>query len=422
MSSQKNPVELGDIDVDVMFIILGRLELTDLISVAETNKKNLMIAQYEYLHRYARKTVKIFETYKNGDLKYRIKDDYLYLYHYDFTLRFLKCFGYLISNLEVEYSQGHSFGPIDITEISKAINLHCGETLVKFTIVNFHRNFFDHMTKPFEKLEELSIRGLFNKLGSHSLTMDSLFPAVRDLSLNYVRVTDTTCIHGTFSQLKHLYVDICRYDDSTRFSESDVERMIERNPQIQKLSLSFSSRELLSFVNRALPNLENLQLYKYSPIENSDDVQPIHFQHVNNFTIESTYLPENISFERLIEIYVVTFRGVFPGGVDGIIKLITDNKHLEKFILHEGYIDDEDLKILTETHLNIEEIFLVFSRTVKDASIIDFVRNNERMQRIHFRRNEPDSLNEVAEILQEELGDVWKITLSEYDIVLEHSN
>lgn len=404
-----------------MFIILGHLELTDLISLAETNNHCLMLAQHEYLHKYASKTVQIVDPYRNGNDKFRYNGDYLYIYHYGFTLNFLKYFGSLISNLEIAYSQGHSFGPVDITEISKAINLHCAETLVKFTIKNFHGNFFDHMTKPFENLEELSIHGLFNKLGSLSLTMDSLFPVVRDLSLKYVRVSDRTCIYEVFSQLKHLYVDICRYDEFTRFSESDVEQMIERNPQIQELSLSFSSRELLSFVSRALPNLENLQLDRYSPIqgsnEGSNDLQPIHFQHVNNYTvIDSTYLPKNISFERLTEIYVRSL----PGEIDDLIELITDNAHLKKFIVQEGYIDDEDLKKLTATYLNIDEISLVFSIVVKDASIVNFVRNNEHMRRIHFKRNICEFLNETAEILQEVLGDIWKITQLEYEIVLEH--
>ncbi|RYF59507.1 MAG: DUF2490 domain-containing protein [Cytophagaceae bacterium] len=54
----------------------------------------------------------------------------------------------------------------------------------------WYANFFDEMTQPFERAENVTIHGRFNKLANSNLTFIELFPAVKRLSLPCTQIFD----------------------------------------------------------------------------------------------------------------------------------------------------------------------------------------------------------------------------------------
>lgn len=62
--------------------------------------------------------------------------------------------------------------------------------------------------------------------------------------------------------------------------------------------------------------------------------------------------------------------------------------------------------------------------TVDDESAINFVRNNENIKKIHFKRDilrdgSANTFSLIVEVLQNEFCDKWNITEHAYDLLLE---
>lgn len=413
----KNKTQLMDLNIDVQLLILEEMDLLDLISVSETNPHFSSLAEDVFRRKNAKKLFKIIDPLFGSFQNLIETNKTIYIRQFSVILRLLKQFGHLISRLVIIYGTTSklAMNVVSINTISEAINLHCSKTLTHFEVFNYHNSFFDSMMKPFEKIEFLLIRGLFNNLGSDTLTFAELFPAMRQLILEYVEVQDTSCIDQKFPHMEKFHIEISRYNNSNRFAENEVLKLLTKNPQIRSLKLSKSSRAFLITVNQILPKLESLELVNYFPFNNESNKRIV-FENVKNFSIEgsSESAPKNFEFKKLNEFHTENLPLLYNKWVE----LVKKSPYLQKLYVEK--VDDENLLKLAKIDSNVTEVQFNLKLDVSDQAIVAFVTKFENTKKIHFIRDKmPDTFDNVAEILKQQSGDKWTIKETHISLLLE---
>lgn len=420
MESTKNRVQLSNLNIDVQYLIFEHLDLTDLISMAQTNEDFSALATDVFRRKFSKKLITIYNpNYLFPHVDFQHMGDTVLIQHFDTILMVLKQFGHTIQKLSVEYTNTN-LKTIEIAKISEFINLYCSDTLIEFKVFSFHREIFEKMSKPFTNVEVVSIRGEFKStLDSGNLRIEELFPAMRDLSLLVVLVQNAYCIHRNFPNLERLDVHIWEHKNKRRFTFDDIEVLLKMNRQIRSLSLSYCTRPFLKTVNQILPNLERLEIENYhNEPYIVDDGLLIEFKNVKNFTnyIGAESVPTNISFSNLLEFYTYAY----PRTCDKWIDLVKKSTTLKRIKVWNALVKNEQLEELSKINLSLDEIYIEINEGVTDETIINFIKANWKTKKIILSRREiPDSFKSVAKFIQENFESKWRITETKSNILLK---
>lgn len=397
-------------------LIIDQLDVPSLISLAETNQHFLILATDVVARKYSKTVIQIISPfYYNIEDHVHVKDDIITIQHFETAIKFIKHFGHLITNIQIMY---HSIFRKSAAKLNRIINDCCSKTLIQIDVHSVQDDFFQDMTKPFEKVKTLSISGHFKDFGSDKLSFGDLFPSIRNLSLKDVQVSDTSIIDREFVHLEHLSMDIFKYDDNRRFTESDVRKIITNNSQIKGLVLAHCTRSVLRLVNELLPNLESLGLIYYTEYSFESHLEIV-FQRLNSFTIEksSHSLPKDVSFNRLKRFHT----DCCPQECNRWIKLVQKSEKLKKLHVNNGLISDAHLLTLASGNLYLNEISFVCNGDVDDETIIRFVESNDNAIKIDISKNMPGLLTTLANIIRKNFANNWTINESEYTISLDKS-
>lgn len=320
--------------------------------------------------------------FKEVNQHHRSEDNIIRVEVVESILKLLKYFGPSISNLNIIYSlsKKSSTDVAVINTLNKNINLQCSETLRQIEIENYHECFFDEMAKPFVRLENVTIRGQFERLGNSIHSFGELFPAMNRLSFVNLKLSDKSSIDRHFPQLIHFSAELRDADDPHRFGEFDVESFLKKNPQICSLELSHFSYGFLRVVNEILPELKSLELMRYNASRDTDDKKFIVFENVSIFTIYSGFgaMPENLHFKSLVE---------FHTDVHSILKdwwhdFVTTNTRLNRLYLEKGCVDNKALETLISTKLNLIQLRFMLCQDVSDKNFTEFVRMNKNILQV----------------------------------------
>lgn len=338
--------------------------------------------------------------------------------HIESGMRLLKFFGHLIEKLRFHYREGYLIG-IDPQELTKYINLYCSDTLKEFSLWNMDAKYeylLSGMTKPFTAVENLRVDGAYKTMASPSLSFAELFPATRQLFFAPNTLFDKESFVQTFPQLEHLIL----ITSQSNLLESDLEKMLMRNPHIQSLTLYYSTPEFLCVVNELLPNITELNLFAYNTkyLPNNRD---IFFKHVTSFELEMSGLPPtNIHFEHLIEFKVDLYKLR-----DDFVKLIEQNPHLEIFHMRGGFIDDIQLRQITALDLKLREVVLHLENTNNDT-IFTFARkmrtNVNKMEFVSNKHTDSQQLRGLDHLMQKEFGDEFNVSQLANGVSLKRRN
>lgn len=407
-----------DLNADVQLLILENLNLSDLLSMAQTNRQMYSLAANVFQRKYSKKMVLAYDPH--ADEHNDINDTYFQ--NFEMISKILKYFGTLISHLEIGYKWKAEYTMnigTKINSIHNLINLHCSETLVHFQIDNFYEVSLDNMTKPFKNVEKFTIRGRLTEMSSSSLTFDKLFPALREMYLPFLRVENKNTLEINLPLLEHISIGTFAYSDPSRFTEASVEHILKKNPQIRSVELSCSDQYFLKIINENVPNLEMLELKHFSPSSVPIDVN---FKNVTTLKIYSTWstkVPENVIFENLVQLHI---EGCFDCINRWAEELLKTNKHLSRLYLDRGCIGSEVFETLKPATLNITEISLTFCARVDNESIIQFLRDNQNLKKITFNQFQSERMDNITHALWQELGDEWKINERMRAILVERRN
>lgn len=157
--------------MDVQISILKHLNIPDLLSVAESDQRLWPLAASAFRQTHSKKIFKILNPYASKFTDDFDGDEIIYIEAAKSILKFLKYFGQSISNLDIIYSLNKENTTIT-SSLNGNINLYCSETLVQIEIQTYNEHFFDEMTRPFTKAQNITIRGRFQQLGNSMHTFD----------------------------------------------------------------------------------------------------------------------------------------------------------------------------------------------------------------------------------------------------------
>lgn len=303
----------------------------------------------------------------------------------------------------------------DPSKINKFVNRYCSETLRQLSVDAFDENLFTGMTKPFEKVEILSVGGEFKTLSSSTLPFVELFPAIRDLHLQNIQIVDHHCIDQKFRHLKSLYVQLCYENETNWFcsKEKHIENLLRKNPQIQTLSLTYCTPRFLDIVNSILPHVTDLTLINYNAKHKEIEEQPdVVFKYVTHFTLFTGLgeVPLSVFFENLKELHIEA------GPTTDWFILAERNRNVEKLFMIGGYVDNEQFTRIVGTDSQLVETTLYISENVWDESIINFMKESKRLRKVTFVSKDTNLFDKDYWI---ELENEWKITKYAFAIMLE---
>lgn len=408
-------MQLQDMIYDAQYLCFVDCGLDDLLSLAETNQHFLRLAQDIFAREHSTKAITFDIKVFNQETAINESRTVICIESYSKILQFLKHFGHLISNLKIKFTQN-----LNQNELQESLITYCVNSLRQLHIViggkmEADLHFFAEITEPFVKVEEFSISGGANELGSKTLSFSELFPAVKRLNLAQLALCDGDSIDAHFPLLEHLS---CATDMNgiVFFTQNDIERCLAKNAQIRslELQLSIASFDALERISQFRTEIESLALIGYRDYLGNE----ITFKNVTKFIVKGTaadsFIPTNVNLPRLTEFHCQFTKW----DVDSVfITFMNQNPSIEKLVITNA-LATADIAALTGVQLNVHEISITV-RNVEDEEIINFVKRKLNIATIRINRE--DELNEnVAETLRDELERDWIIEFLNHEILIKH--
>lgn len=240
---------LTDINIDCLEHIFMQLTIVDFVNIAHTNKQLKLAADLAFARKFGEKTFRfrvdsVFPNHSPED-----GDEWVIVHDLQTSLRLLRCYGHLISKLDLERKLLRSAH----IKVLRYVNRFSYESLIE---ISFHRIFnvaFESaMKKPFQNVQEASFTCC--RFGTINISVKYWFPALRRLHLIRNEFDDPKLIAELMPKLEHL-----TFFGGGRISATDILTVLHRNPQLRSLSLScvYSAR---FYPSKILPKLECLEL------------------------------------------------------------------------------------------------------------------------------------------------------------------
>lgn len=294
--------------------------------------------------------------------------------------------------------------PTIASAISNLISSQCAKNVVHFEIESYHDNFFDEMTQPFERAENVTIRSKYNKVSNTNLTFTEIFPVLKRLSFPFTGIVDINGFIQHLPHLEHLHVRVF----PELFSESEVEKLMIANPQIKSLHLNNIDLIFLETVNKVLPHLESLELENYNTGSDINLNNEICFENVKLLTIHLGFCehPRRTRFPNQIELHADSLE-ILPDLNRGN-DFLKQMKTLKKLYINDRCVDYEQLRTLISAQLNLTEVAMKLCEEVADNHIVEFVENNQQIETFKFTKNNP--MESAVEMIRQLFADLWSVT------------
>lgn len=314
----------------------------------------------------------------------------------------LKHFGTSISKLRVVYrSDEKESNTTLVREANRQINLQCAKSLVEIDIDSYFESFFDEMTHPFERVENVTIYGQFKKLGNSNMTLAEVFPVMKRLVTSKLEIFDKSGIDQEYPHLEHLGVIIHYDDDPLRLTEADFIKILRKNPQIRSLKLHCDNLAILQTVNELLPNLEILEFSSYPSKSDVIIENDIDFKNVKILTLYPAHkVMPDLRFEKLEELH----SDAFPRSRNWGINFARKSKTLQRLYIDQGCLDTIDLERIISANFTLAEISLSLCLSCEAEHIVRFIENNHQIKL--FRMN--SWMKSSVQFIQKNLGNEWK--------------
>lgn len=381
-------MSLIDLNDDVLYLILNHLDINDLVSFAETNEHYFPLAVTVFKHKYSRKIVEIFPRALHS---FHDNGERLYIHDIQLFKKVLQQFGRVISKMKVNYPEmganllkNRDLVASIFDSYSKSISSYCSDSLVHLILIDFNGYFIKQMIRPFKNVEFVEISGDFETLNSSTLRFNEIFPKIKNLSMPATSIGDIDCIDVHFPHLIEVNVDFVNPYGRNIIFERTIDKLLQKNPQLQILKIRQVNVSFLKAAISALPNLKHLRIEKSPLFDDFFDFGPeITFKHLKKlellFVIQ--YFPRNITFEQLEELHVHISAKL---GIGCWIDFMENYTHLKKFRISDGCINNNDLQKFTNVDLRCE-LSIQLCSDVEDENVIRFVVKNPKVIKFHFK-------------------------------------
>lgn len=411
-----------ELNVDCQCLIFEGLQTNDLYALTKTNKYYANFAGQIFGQRLAKANV-IFNTLNRSELGITEKTSHdlrwIKIQNTKVAFDILKRFGRYIRFLKIESSEQKHLerGPNEISEVYNLIQEHCSESLLSFHYkATKDDNFFEHVKRPFKSVQNVLLEYDVIGLGNDRLNFQQIFPALRSLHINMVKIDDASALTHHFPCL--INVIVASLD--AYVNHAIVPELVRKNPQILSITLDNIFENVLRDVATNLVNLEELTLCNI--LEDNLNTN-IHFEQVKIFRVCSPSepsMPANIRFsdEQLEE---------FDANIDShdhkYIDFIERNRNLKKIHLYGHYgLDRNDTERLASANLSVLEMSLYCWIEVDVEILVRLIKNSKQLTRFHIKIDSNERTQEdFTETLRSSLENEWilnmELTQNSIDVV-----
>lgn len=191
--AEEDPViqlTLTDINVDCLECLFMHMTIVDFVNIAHTNKQLKLAADLAFARKFGKKKFRfcVDSVYPNNLPE--VGDEWVIVHDLQTSLRLLRCYGHLISKLELNYRKVLRPAP---SKVFRYVNEFSCDSLTEITLHGIFKFAFEvAMKRPFPNVQQASFTGCH--LGPRMTHFNYWYPALRRLHL----------IHNSFDDAKSI--------------------------------------------------------------------------------------------------------------------------------------------------------------------------------------------------------------------------
>lgn len=388
----------SSIILDCQILILEQLDLSSLLNIAQTNGEFFQLANDVYRHRFGDRALSI----RSSDFNAELDDiliaknfNYIIVTNTEIAVKIIRIFGSIIKSVMLHCS---GMKRSDVEEITKAMNDNCTDSLVRLEILDSSDLVWKSFQSPFKHVEALTLE---SNVQTNEVALNELFPNLSELSLKDVEIFNRSAFRQTFPHLEHLLLVIFEMDG---FVDADVIDMIQKNPQLESLSLENASMKLLKFVNEQLPKLKSFEIVtKYKDSSFSGEGEMIKFENVENVSLKfySDEVPRRIIFPKANKLEMECSSELDDTWIDYL-----KQSHNLSVLTVNCRISNEQIATLAKGMESLTEIHITCAMDVENQTIIKFIESNPKIKIFQLKTFSKTMANE----LMLNVGHKYKVT------------
>lgn len=405
--------KLTDLNDDVMMTVFDFLSMDDIFNLLEAFPVQSFAAIVRdcFRSRYKDHTVRIDEDltkYSGINFKSEFKPNGIDVY-IDRVPDFLRYFGDLFNSLYLRRPS-----KLCIHYINKYASNSFRELFIDDA-----ENALQHFTKPWENVDDLSIRiddhfKMCIMVKSGSLSMAHIFPNIKRLS---VTIRQTAVMNFMFCSFPKLEYFSFRYVGN---SEEQIMEFFKLNPTIKTLRVFKVDKALIINLGRYLPNLETLIL-EYHNIELPYNMAIISVKNVQIYAPSTIKADSKLTFPNLEWLQIWCVWDISNVWTD-FFKKHTHLTHLR--MLNVFQEDDQLIQLLNELQ-NLKKIEFDGQSypydLVTPETISQIIRSHEKLETFNFTRYQ--SNESKLSNLRGEFENEWNFSADYYQLKdVDHVN
>lgn len=344
MEPLQSNMRITDMNIDCLEEVSKHLNLTDLLNIADSSKRLNKAANFVFNQKHGNKLVRFVLCVGDQHRLVRKNGDTIFIVDFYTSLRFVRCFGQLISRIDLDWMQlcTEMYTKPAFVEIFRYMNEYCTQNLIELRVRNLSCNIIEQIVNPFEKLEKISFENCELKIDS--TTFRKIFPKMRYLNLRDNQMVNSAYVGNSFPHLDTFVYRPCLKMSSDE--QNNLKIFVRLNPQLNTIKLyECLDASLIRYMSEHLHQLEEFSITLYDTVDPDFDISQVHFKSVKKFQIASD---KNDSFSK------------FTPSFD----------QLEQFIA--GGMPTSDLQIFVKTNpaikkFTIEHGFNILSLTLEDT-------------------------------------------------------
>lgn len=375
---KKTRTNFLDLVVDIQIMIVDQLDLSSLLSLAETNQHLASIVETPVRRILRQKKLFIANPFVHDAVNsIDIQNDagFIRTQHFETAVRLLKHSAHSIQSIAVH---NNLYNDVQTREIYRLLNLHHSETLTEIQLRNAEKTLFGEFKKAFSHVKDVDIDGNFN----NNRSLAQVFPNLQRITMIFhvQKITNTSAFDIHFSHLEYLRINMLPYQTPEHFTEEVATKLIQKNPQIRDLVLVQLSSKLLKIVATALPNLINLIIDNYD--ERDFLGESIHFASLKRLRIKesSVSFPSLITFDNLDEFAT----DQQPRTCLKWLEFVENYTKLKRLRL-KYFVENETIERITSARLSLEEIELSLLNEDEIQSVIQLIESGEKLKKVLLR-------------------------------------
>lgn len=294
-----NEMKITKLRIDCLQKVFNYLDVDDLLNVADSNKYLKKAAQKVFAKRYGSKILQLHGMQPSQNRILSVSDT-IFIKDVRSSLQMLRCFGHLVSQLEISDEYSNTFYGFAYEFILKYVNTYCAASLkhIKFYMIPSSKA-FQRFKMEFSRMKSVEI--ICCKLNKKMMPMDKLFPNVQQLIIDFTAFEDYGIIEKPFPHLKHLVLgtsmnnvaavlqlnsQLISFETKCVCSVEILRKMSDRLKWLESLDIVCDSDELKYFNGDAFyfPNVKQFKL-NFSHSRWTLPRLPFEFQQLKEFTM-----------------------------------------------------------------------------------------------------------------------------------------